>query len=762
MIRINDPDSRHTVQQNLGCEAASAGVNCSPDPRFTLDPDNYTNVFTTGYPVCIPSTVSRTFQDVLGLGVTTAQALGDGTGDALCPQTNRPAPGQPVPDSRLFAPLLVGDHITAEGNFETIGGVRFLSCHSMTVSTALVTQNVAGQPDYMFLDEVEIDAPGYNNERVRALIIGYTTLPSDVLLWSIHYDPEFNNQHLFPLASTRGCDTAGGAGECTQQGIGGGASNIFKVRYDVDFLIGGAAKPRDNPCLHLRAEPLWAGLNICPTGASLAEQIAILSPLPHEIQAMTRHKINNIGNTTIDINGNEATNGQYLFPFGLGLGGIGFPEFVEIDLGQVATPFLFAALPWNLDRRLSPNGCDGPGGCEGTVQPLDPFPNSELDPRTQTNLLPIGPYGDQNYTDSTLSNLSNRIFSYVDAGLDNFNGNNTLVPWPPAAPGPLPFVPAFPADPICLAGGGAGGGANLAPVARDDTAATTADAPVVIAVLNNDFDFDGTLDPASLTIVSQPVAVGTAGANPDAVLAQAVSAGTAVANPDGTVLFTPAPGFDNAVAIFSYTISDTAVPPTVSLVGVVRVTVGTPPAPPIANPDFAVTTVGVGIEIDMLANDIGPFNPATVHPTAPANGLAFPSAGHPEVLVYIPRAGFTGTDSFTYTVANPSGIVSNAATVTITVNGLDVVNVTRAQFIAAKNKWRIDGTAQTLNPANTVTVTLNRTGLVLGPVSIDPLTGAWRVVGRFANPGLIAQPGDTITVSSSFGGVVANFPVQIK
>jgi hypothetical protein len=104
IVRINDPDSRHTIQQGLGCAAGSP--NCSADPRFTLDGDNYTNVFSTGYPLCIPSTVSRSFPNTLGLGVTTTQAAANGSGDVLCPQTNRPAVNVPVPDSRRFALLV--------------------------------------------------------------------------------------------------------------------------------------------------------------------------------------------------------------------------------------------------------------------------------------------------------------------------------------------------------------------------------------------------------------------------------------------------------------------------------------------------------------------------------------------------------------------------------------------------------------------------------------------------------------------------------
>jgi hypothetical protein len=457
VLRLNDPDSRHTVQQGLGCVPGSP--NCSADPRFTLDPDNYTAAFVTGYPVCLPSTVPRTFTDALGLGTTTAQAAADGSGDVLCPLENRPAPGLPAADSRRFAPLMVGDSIAAEGSYEAVpapsGLARFFSAHTLQVTTALTTRAAADQPDYMFLEEVEIDVPGFQNQRVRSLFIGFTTLaPADVVLWSIHYDPASNEAHEFPLASSSGCDRAAGAGECTGQGIGpggipgsAGSGDIFKMRYDVDFFAG--VRVRDNPCAHLRADPRLAGLGICPNGGTAAEMFSILSPVPHEIQARTGRKIANPGLISLDINGAEATNGQYLFPLGVGLGGIGFPEFVEIDLNRVNTPFLFEGLPWNLDRRLSPSGClDGngePGGgnCDGQRQALFPFPASSLDPRTQAT-LPVGPYGDSNYTASLLSDVRDRVLSYVTqtggSGF-NFNGDATRLL-------PLPTDPGIGATPV--------------------------------------------------------------------------------------------------------------------------------------------------------------------------------------------------------------------------------------------------------------------------------------------------------------------------
>jgi len=444
MVRLNDPENRHTVQQGLGCQTGS--VNCSPDPRFTLDPDNYTNTFSTGVPSCLPSTVARTFVDTLDLdgdaNITeslTTQSTSSGTGDLLCPSTNRTA-DLIVADSRRFAPIQIGDSVEAEGNFETINDVRFLSAHTTTTNRALATRDVAGQPDYLTLDEVGIDAPGFQNLRARTLFIGFASLNTDVMIWSLHYDPANNAAHEFPLATVVGCDNAAGAGTCGQNGlVAGVGGNIWKIRHDVDF-VDPATGPRLNPCTHLRADPRFAASNPCPAGGTFEEQFGVLSPVPHEIMARTGRKFADATGTlkTIDILGNTATNGEYLFPLGLGLGGIVGPEFVEIDLNALDTPFSFSGLPWNLDRRLSPGGCNGP--CETTRQPLDPFPFEIIDPRTQAP-VPNGPYNDPTFSASPLTNAANRILSYVDGTLGNFNGNSTVLPWPPVNPALQPITP---------------------------------------------------------------------------------------------------------------------------------------------------------------------------------------------------------------------------------------------------------------------------------------------------------------------------------
>ncbi len=442
MVRINDPENRHTVQQGSGCVAGT--VNCSPDRRFGLDPDNYTNTFSTGVPSCLPSTVTRSFIDTLDLdgdgNVTetlTTTSSATGTGDLLCPSTNRTA-DQIVADSRRFAPIQIGDSVEAEGSFETINGVRFFSAHTTTVGRALATRDVAGQPDYLTLDEVGIDAPGFQNQRARTLFIGFASLNTDVMIWGLHYD-QANAAHEFPLATVVGCDNAGGAGTCGQNGlVAGVGGNIWKIRHDVDFLVP-ATKPRLDPCAHLRADPRFAASNPCPAGGTFEEQFGVLSPVPHEIMTRTGRKFADATGSlkTIDILGNPATNGEYLFPLGLGLGGIVGPEFVEIDLNALDTPFSFSGLPWNLDRRLGPGGCNGP--CEATAQPLDPFPFEIIDPRTQAP-VPTGPYNDPTFTASPLSNASNRILSYVDAKIGNFNGDATVLPWPPANPALQPIT----------------------------------------------------------------------------------------------------------------------------------------------------------------------------------------------------------------------------------------------------------------------------------------------------------------------------------
>ncbi|MEB4591630.1 Ig-like domain-containing protein [Candidatus Thiothrix sp. Deng01] len=88
--------------------------------------------------------------------------------------------------------------------------------------------------------------------------------------------------------------------------------------------------------------------------------------------------------------------------------------------------------------------------------------------------------------------------------------------------------------------------------------------------------------------------------------------------------------------------------------------------PPTAHNDAATTTTGAPVTVDVLANDTDPNGDVLTI-------ASFNQGGNGSVtkvgnnLVYTPVAGFTGTDTFTYVVADPAGNQSTA-TVTITVN----------------------------------------------------------------------------------------------
>ncbi|WP_081679047.1 putative Ig domain-containing protein [Methylobacter luteus] len=716
MVRLNDPDGRHTVQQGAGCIAGSP--NCSPDPRFTLDADNYTNVFSTGYPLCIPSATTRQFPGLPqladiqgGQAAGPTQAGADGSGDLLCPTTNRTVNnGEPVDDSRRFAPVMIGDNITAEGNFETINGVHFLSAHSSMIAKALTTK--AGQPDYLFLDEVEMDVGGFQNERARTLIIGYATLaPTDVLIWSIHYDPINNEPHEFPLASVAGCNAADGdPTACGSQGIGGGGANIFKIRHDVDFLVG--ADPKLNPCAHLQADPRFAPLNVCPNGggtdstaaAAIADQFGILSPMPREIQARTGNSLANPGLVTLDVKGEAATNGQYLFPFGVGLGGVAFPEFNEINLNGLASPNFFTALPWTLDRRLSPGGCDPT--CEPEVQPLTPYPFEGLDPRTQAQ-LPTGQYNDPNYVDTSLPNVRDRIFSFVSPNADRPNGNgggtnatgnftSTVLAFPPAEP---PAIAIGVTPPVVLACTGPGTGTNTAPVIVD-IPEQTATAGQSFSLLVDASDAEG--DALTFSLSAAP-------------------AGMTINSSSGLIAWTPTAeqvGTHSVTAEATDGQDSDAVTFTVSVDGAGGG--GTNTAPTITAIADRTVTAGQSFSLQVQASD-AEGDALTFSLSAAPNGMTID--GTSGQIAWAPTVDQVGSHSVTVQVTD--GQLSTAESFNVTVAPVqETLTVRRAEFRTRRGELRIDGTSSLLsNHSIDVFIGNTTAGSPIGSMSVNPLTG---------------------------------------
>ncbi len=168
---------------------------------------------------------------------------------------------------------------------------------------------------------------------------------------------------------------------------------------------------------------------------------------------------------------------------------------------------------------------------------------------------------------------------------------------------------------------------NTPPIAIDDTATVASNGRVAIAVLANDSDPEAN----PLTII-EPT--------------------------NGTQ------GTDS----FTYTLSDgnggTAM-------GTVNVMVTAENQAPVAQPDDLSTQQGTPLRANVLANDADPDGQSlavdlSVSPgTTPSNGnLDLQSDGR---FIYTPNPGFTGVDSFTYTVSDGNGGTATA-TVNITVN----------------------------------------------------------------------------------------------
>ncbi|MCX6107890.1 MAG: hypothetical protein NTY08_18840 [Proteobacteria bacterium] len=365
MVRINDPQGRHSLQSGKGCDG---GPNCSPDKRFPVDSDNYTAAFVTGYPLCIPSTKStplRTAQGAITLKFTSNALVGN---DPNCPFAARTVKPFiiPVPDSRHFAPIKVGDSLEATGNFETIGGVRFLSSHTVRVHAAPTTS--PGKPDYLTLNESVWDVAGFPGGRSRSKWIGFTTETTPrVDLYRLAIDPSDNSQHEVAMGST-----VGNPGTVL---IGVPIGNIFRMSFRDVFGVGASGKL--SPCVHLANADI-AGCDDLGTLDPI-QNFKLMSPISREVILRSRNKRDHPDLVSFDLSGQKAPNGEYQAPVG-----VEHPDYLEINLNRIQTPHLFTGEPWNLDRRLGPQGCGGDRGSCSNSASLRPFPyDGGLDPGNQ-------------------------------------------------------------------------------------------------------------------------------------------------------------------------------------------------------------------------------------------------------------------------------------------------------------------------------------------------------------------------------------------
>jgi len=188
---------------------------------------------------------------------------------------------------------------------------------------------------------------------------------------------------------------------------------------------------------------------------------------------------------------------------------------------------------------------------------------------------------------------------------------------------------------------------------------------------------------------------------------------------------------------------------------------------PIARNDTGFTKKNNPVIHNILPNDTaiqGSLDPSGVAiVTGPANGVALidPATG---AVTYTPNTDFFGKDSFTYTVMDTVGSVSNVATMRITVIDREVLTVRQAIFMPRYRRWLISGTSL-ITPGrlagNVITIHLgpDTTGLVIGTAKVN-IYGGWTFSKLYSR----VEPGGStaVSVKSSLGTTVLNFPITIR
>jgi VCBS repeat-containing protein len=190
---------------------------------------------------------------------------------------------------------------------------------------------------------------------------------------------------------------------------------------------------------------------------------------------------------------------------------------------------------------------------------------------------------------------------------------------------------------------------NDAPLANDDSATTSESTPVVVEVLANDVDVDGSLDPTSVTVTT------------------AATNGTTSVDPvTGAITYTPNASYVGGDS-FDYQVCDTGTPPLCDP-ATVTLTVTVTNDPPVAVDDSYATDEDSPLTVlapGVLANDSDPdSDPLTaVWDSGPANGsLTLNEDGS---FDYTPDADFNGLDSFAYRAED--GLVSSVITATVAI-----------------------------------------------------------------------------------------------
>ena len=225
---------------------------------------------------------------------------------------------------------------------------------------------------------------------------------------------------------------------------------------------------------------------------------------------------------------------------------------------------------------------------------------------------------------------------------------------------------------------------NTPPVASDDTYNTAFNTPVTLNPLANDSDADG--NPLTITAIN--------GVTLTLGSAQQINTPNGVVNIDaqGNITFTPNAGFTGQES-FSYSISDgqggsSTATETINVAAA-------PNTPPVASDDTYNTAFNTPVTLNPLANDsdadgnpltITAINGVTLTPgtaqqiNTPNGVVNIDAQGN---ITFTPNAGFTGQESFSYSISDGQGGSSTAT---------ETINVAAVPTISVGNNTQVEGT----------------------------------------------------------------------
>lgn len=249
------------------------------------------------------------------------------------------------------------------------------------------------------------------------------------------------------------------------------------------------------------------------------------------------------------------------------------------------------------------------------------------------------------------------------------------------------------------------------------------DAPVITAVEDQTIDEDGNTGALSFTVSD---------VDGDSVTVTATSDNAGLA-PDGRISLASSAGGENSITVTplanatgTATITITANDGLTSSTETFVLTVTAVNDAPVAVDDTGITTdEDASIEISVLAND-SDAESETLTVTAasdPANGSVEITSLNTKVT-YTPDANFSGTDSFTYTVADTNGNF-NTATVSLTVSSLPDAPIANDDTVATDEDTPITvySLVNDSDPDNDSFKITSVTGVANGTIAELPLDG---------------------------------------